>query len=161
MNGTLGYEIWDRPRLPRATGLSDNTAQGTRMGCLESVPLPQLCLYPRPANSESPLTNSKLVTRMKDSASFWLYLFSRASPDESSKSSGMIWEWGCGKMCRSSSQGTLDSVSEREPSSPPLGPGSPDQGMPSQWFSLTLCVCLKSMGELGDQFDFGFKTWIS
>jgi hypothetical protein len=74
-----------------------------------------------------------------------------------------VWDSGCGKVCPSWSHGVGNPVQyfQRESSCSPLGHGFPDQRLALQWLGATLCACLKSMGELGNQFDFSFETWIS
>lgn len=45
---------------------------------------------------------------------------------------------------------------------PPPAPGpAPQTRAPQQWLSRTLCVPVKGLGELVDQFDCSFKAWIS
>ena len=81
--------------------------------------------------------------------------FSHASPNESLKEG----TWSVKGICRAGGNPGL-CFWERFILCT-LACGSSDQRVPSQWFSWTLCVCLKSEGELGEAFDFSFKTWIS
>lgn len=73
----------------------------------------------------------------------------------------MICEWGYGKMCRSFSQGRPGLyVCDRVILST-TGIWFFRPGTALTMVQLALCVYFKSMGELGDQFDFSFKPWIS
>lgn len=109
------------------------------------------------ANSQSPLTNRKPVTRAKDFISLWL---DHASPESLRRKWHNLEMGGVGTCAGHGAGKSWTLASKREPCSPALGPAL-QTWVPQQWLSRTLCVPLKGVGELGDQFDFSFKTWIS
>ena len=120
---------------------------------IREVPPAWVC--PSLDNSTLSLNSSKLATGKKDFLWFWLDLFLPCITQWVFEGRDMICEgdlssWGNPGLC----------FWERLILCT-LACGSSDQRVPSQWFSWALCVCLKSKGELGEAFDFSFKTWIS
>lgn len=76
--------------------------------------------------------------------------------------SGMVCEWGFGKMRGSSSQGHHPGLCFWEGGIlPTTGTWLFRAGNALTVVPLALCVCLKSRWELGDHFELSFKTWIS